>query len=93
MQMRNPFQFQHVEMLKQTHNFEYSGPCVVMATPSGMQNGISREFFEMWCQDTRNSCIICDFAVQGTLAREVMGGPSHTMTRDGKKVRQAGEQR
>lgn len=30
--------------------------------------------------------IIADFAVQGTLAREILGNPSHVMTRAGIKV-------
>lgn len=66
LQERNPFKFRHVQTLKNPAHFiaDYSGPCVIMATPSGLQSGASRDFFEAWCEDARNSCIICDFAVQ-----------------------------
>ena len=40
----------------------------------------------MWCEDRRNGVIIADFAVQGTLAREVLGSPAEVMTRAGVKV-------
>ena len=51
-----------------------------------VQSGTSRTHFEMWCEDRRNGVIIADFAVQGTLAREVLGSPSEVMTRAGIKV-------
>ena len=69
--MANPFQFKHVTHLKSTGQFDDVGPCVVMATPSMLQSGMSRELFENWCGDSRNCVIIADFAVQGTLAREI----------------------
>lgn len=85
---RNPFKFRHVQTLKNPSHFisDYSGPCVVLATPSGLQSGASRDFFEAWCEDARSSCIICDFAVQGTLAKEVLGGPTAITTREGRRV-------
>ena len=52
-----------------------------------LQSGTSRTHFEMWCEDRRNGVIIADFAVQGTLAREILGSPSEVMTRAGVKVR------
>ncbi len=51
-----------------------------------LQSGTSRTHFEMWCEDRRNGVIIADFAVQGTLAREVLGSPAEVMTRAGVKV-------
>lgn len=51
-----------------------------------MQAGLSRELFDAWCEDPRNGAIIADFAVQGTLAREILGEPSHVVTRAGQKV-------
>ncbi|GFR43562.1 hypothetical protein Agub_g4655 [Astrephomene gubernaculifera] len=85
---RNPFKFRHVQTLKSPAHFisDYSGPCVIMATPSGLQSGASRDFFEAWCEDARNTCIICDFAVQGTLAKEILGGPTSITTREGRRV-------
>lgn len=44
----NPFQFKHVTHLKSASQFDDVGPCVVMATPSMLQSGMSRELFEAW---------------------------------------------
>ena len=54
---------------------------------AAVQSGVSRELFEAWCEDPRNCVIIADFAVQGTLARDILGNPSEVMTRNGVKVR------
>ena len=37
-----------------------------------LQSGLSRELFEAWCTEPLNGVIIADFAVQGTLAREIL---------------------
>eukprot|EP00192_Tetraselmis_astigmatica_P006958 CAMPEP_0117682844 /NCGR_PEP_ID=MMETSP0804-20121206/19958_1 /TAXON_ID=1074897 /ORGANISM="Tetraselmis astigmatica, Strain CCMP880" /LENGTH=721 /DNA_ID=CAMNT_0005493147 /DNA_START=103 /DNA_END=2265 /DNA_ORIENTATION=- len=81
---RNPFLFERIKHLSSSH-FDDVGACVVMATPSMMQSGVSRELFEAWCDDKRNGVIIADFAVQGTLAREVLGEPSEIMCKSGLK--------
>jgi Beta-Casp domain len=51
------------------------------------QSGLSRQLFEEWCEDPKNGVIIADFAVQGTLAREILGSPAQVMTKAGIKVR------
>ncbi|KAF5839966.1 beta-lactamase-like protein [Dunaliella salina] len=79
----NPFAFHHVTHLKHAGQFDDVGPCVLMATPSGLQSGVSRDIFEAWCEDRRNTVILCDFAVQGTLAREILGGPKDILTKTG----------
>lgn len=86
-QVANPFQFRHVTHLKSARQFDDVGACVVLATPSMLQSGASRELFEAWCEDARNACIIADFAVAGTLAREVLSSPAEITTRAGAKVR------
>jgi cleavage and polyadenylation specificity factor subunit 3 len=54
-----------VRVVKGANDFDAAGgPCVVMATPSMLQSGLSRDLFEAWCEDERNAVIICDFAVQ-----------------------------
>lgn len=45
-----------------------------------------RELFEAWCEDPRNGIIIADFAVAGTLAREVLDEPKEIMSHSGHKV-------
>lgn len=86
MQTANPFKFKYVTPLTRTRDLEGVGPCVVMATPSMLQSGISRELFEAWCGDPKNGVIIADFAVQGTLAREILGAPEYIMNRGGARV-------
>ena len=54
--------------------------------PPVLQSGVSRELFETWCEDPRNCVVIADFAVQGTLARDILGNPAEVMTRSGIKV-------
>ena len=51
-----------------------------------LQSGVSRELFEAWCGDERNCVIIADFAVQGTLARDILTNPSDVMSRAGAKI-------
>jgi cleavage and polyadenylation specificity factor subunit 3 len=83
---RNPFQFKHVQVLKGGAAIDDCGPCVVMATPSMLQSGLSRDLFEAWCESSQNTVIIADFAVQGTLARDILSSPTHVMSRQGVKV-------
>lgn len=63
-QIRNPFNFKFVQHLKSLVGFRDSTPCVVLATPSMLQSGISRELFDIWCADPKHGVIIADFAVQ-----------------------------
>lgn len=75
-QLHNPFQFKHIlvkDRITQIDNTSW--PCIVLTSPSTMTTGKSRDLFENWCEDNRNSLIITDFAVQGTLSREVLNNP------------------
>ena len=79
----NPFVFNHVKHLAHTSGLDNVGPCVVLATPSMLQSGLSRELFEAWCGDATNGVIIADFAVQGTLAREILSDCKSIQARGG----------
>jgi cleavage and polyadenylation specificity factor subunit 3 len=83
---KNPFEFRHVTHLRSTSQFDDVGPCVVMATPSMLQSGMSRELFEAWCGDPKNCTIIADFAVQGTLARDILSSPKDVLARSGARL-------
>jgi Cft2 family RNA processing exonuclease len=88
MQFRNPFAFRHVRVLKGGASFQDTGPCVMLATPSMLQSGFSRDLFEAWCESPANTTLIVDFAVQGTLARELLKSPGHINSRlDNRPVR------
>ena len=75
-----------MQFLQSSSEFEDIGPCVMMATPSMLQSGFSRDLFDNWCEDDRNLVIIADFAVQGTMAREIISSPNQVMTKGGVKV-------
>lgn len=79
-QISNPFQFKHVVNLSMKTGamldlLEESGPCVVMASPGMLQNGLSRELLETWAPDPENGCIITGYCVEGTLAKHILTEP------------------
>lgn len=61
--------------LQTVSNLDDSAPCVALASPGMLQSGASRDLFERWCQDARNSIIIAGYAVQGTLAKDLLDEP------------------
>ncbi|XP_015790551.1 cleavage and polyadenylation specificity factor 73 [Tetranychus urticae] len=84
--INNPFVFKHISNLKSIDHFEDVGPCVVMATPGMLQSGLSRELFETWCSDSRNTCIIAGYCVEGTLAKQILSEPQEITTMNGQKI-------
>ena len=82
----NPFVFKHVRHLRSPAELDDCGACVVLATPSMLQSGLSRELFEAWCEDSRNGVVIADFAVAGTLAREILSAPETVVSRQGQRL-------
>lgn len=84
--INNPFVFKHISNLKSIDHFEDCGPCVIMATPGMMQSGLSRELFEAWCPDARNTCIIAGYCVEGTLAKQILAEPEEIVTLNGTKI-------
>ncbi|VDK42048.1 unnamed protein product [Anisakis simplex] len=84
--LNNPFVFKHVSNLKSIEHFEDVGPCVVLASPGMLQNGLSRELFENWCTDSKNGCIIAGYCVEGTLAKHILSEPEEIITMNGQKL-------
>lgn len=82
----NPFNFAHIQELTNVESFEDSGPCVVMASPGMLQNGLSRQLFEMWCQSERNGVLLPGYCVEGTLAKTILSEPEMVETQDGRMV-------
>ncbi|CAM6129604.1 unnamed protein product [Calypogeia fissa] len=74
-EVSNPFIFKHISPLKSIELFEDNGPSVVMASPGGLQSGLSRQLFDMWCQDKKSACVIPGYVVEGTLAKTIMNEP------------------
>jgi cleavage and polyadenylation specificity factor subunit 3 len=85
-EISNPFIFKHISNLKSMEKFDDIGPSVVMASPGMLQNGLSRELFELWCSDPKNGCIIAGYSVEGTLAKTIMSEPKTITTLSGVKV-------
>ncbi|KAI4986815.1 hypothetical protein ZWY2020_019445 [Hordeum vulgare] len=56
----NPFHFKHIDPLNSIDNFHDVGPSVVMASPGSLQSGLSRQLFDKWCTDKKNTCVIPD---------------------------------
>ncbi|KAI9476393.1 MAG: beta-lactamase-like protein [Benjaminiella poitrasii] len=82
----NPFVFKHISNLKNVEQFEDSGPCVMMASPGMLQNGLSRELFERWAPDKKNGLVITGYCVENTLARQAMNEPLDFQAMDGRKI-------
>ncbi|KAF9438809.1 Cleavage and polyadenylation specificity factor subunit 3 [Entomortierella beljakovae] len=83
----NPFVFKHISHLKNIEMFDDTGPCVMMASPGMLQNGLSRELFERWCTDTKNGLVITGYCVENTLAKDVMNEPDEIQTMNGQKLK------
>ena len=84
--VKNPFVFKHILDLKSIDNFDDCGPCVVLASPGMMQSGLSRELFEQWCENPRNTCLIAGYCCEGTLAKHVLSEPDEILSMDGQKL-------
>ncbi|GMH06756.1 hypothetical protein Nepgr_008596 [Nepenthes gracilis] len=79
----NPFDFKHISPLNSIENFEDVGPSVVMASPSGLQSGLSRQLFDKWCSDKKNACVIPGYVVEGTLAKTIINEPKEVTLMNG----------
>lgn len=51
-----------------------------------LQNGLSRELFELWCPDSKNGCIIAGYCVEGTLAKHILSEPEEIVALAGHKL-------
>ncbi|XP_010065372.2 cleavage and polyadenylation specificity factor subunit 3-I [Eucalyptus grandis] len=79
----NPFDFKHISPLKSIESFNDVGPSVVMASPSGLQSGLSRQLFDMWCSDKKNACVIPGYVVEGTPAKTIINEPKEVTLMNG----------
>lgn len=85
-EISNPFHFKHVQNIKNIEAYEDRGPCVMMASPGMLQNGLSRDLFELWCGDKRNGCIIPGYCVDGTLAKNLLCEPEEITSLKGNRL-------
>eukprot|EP00537_Pseudo-nitzschia_pungens_P018082 CAMPEP_0172406292 /NCGR_PEP_ID=MMETSP1061-20121228/70105_1 /TAXON_ID=37318 /ORGANISM="Pseudo-nitzschia pungens, Strain cf. pungens" /LENGTH=734 /DNA_ID=CAMNT_0013141821 /DNA_START=63 /DNA_END=2267 /DNA_ORIENTATION=- len=87
MDVSNPFNFQHIQNLKSidVNNFNDSGPSVVFASPGMLQSGVSRQLFDRWASDPKNGVLIAGYAVEHTLAKEILNQPQEVVTLEGRR--------
>jgi cleavage and polyadenylation specificity factor subunit 3 len=100
---RGPWDFEHVRSLKSLERFEDVGPCVMLASPGMLQNGVSRTLLERWAPSDKNGVIFTGYSVEGTMAASLLKGgidafPAVMTNRQtqsgflGKRVGDAGQQ-
>lgn len=75
-----------IKNLKSIEQFHDNGPSVVMASPGMLQSGLSRELFEMWCTDPRNTVVLAGYCVEGTLAKHIMSEPQEITSLSGRSM-------
>lgn len=87
MDVSNPFRFKYIQNLKSidVNSFDDSGPSVVFASPGMLQSGVSRQLFDRWAGDHKNGVLIAGYAVEGTLAKEIMSQPKEVVTLEGRR--------
>ncbi|EJK73612.1 hypothetical protein THAOC_04754 [Thalassiosira oceanica] len=87
MDLGNPFSFRHIRNLKSidVNNFDDRGPSVVFASPGMLQSGVSRQLFDRWATDPKNGVLIAGYAVEHTLAKEIMSQPKEVVTMEGRR--------
>ena len=89
---RNPFDFNYIISVKNLeevykYNYKDDEPVVIFASPGMLQNGLSRDLFDKWCENPLNGVIISGYCVEGTLARYLMSEPKEIELSNGKKVK------
>ncbi|CAD7943440.1 unnamed protein product [Amoebophrya sp. A25] len=69
-----------VEVINNRH------PCVVLAAPGMLQNGFSRELFELWAPGRENAVIMTGYSVDGTIAKDLEKQPDQLSLPDGRII-------
>lgn len=49
-----------------------------------LQNGVSRQLFERWCEDERSGVVLAGYSVEGTLAKKLLSEPEEVTCLDGR---------
>ncbi|QPG76261.1 hypothetical protein FOA43_003647 [Brettanomyces nanus] len=71
----NPFHFKFVKNVTHIDRVDDLSPCVMIASPGMLQNGISRLLLEKWCPDPRNTVVMTGYSVDGTMAKQLLTEP------------------
>ncbi|SBS86885.1 cleavage and polyadenylation specificity factor, putative [Plasmodium ovale curtisi] len=84
---KNPFHFKYIKYAKTldsilSYIYQDNNPCVIMASPGMLQNGISKNIFNIIAPDKKSGVIITGYTVKGTLADELKTEPEFVMIND-----------
>ncbi|KAF7376564.1 hypothetical protein MSAN_00072700 [Mycena sanguinolenta] len=83
----NPWIFKYISHQGQRRGWERDiatgPPCVVLTSPAFMQSGTSRKLFELWAPDARNGLVITGYAIEGTLAKDILTEPDEVQSLKG----------
>lgn len=83
----NPFIFKHIKYVKGgKESFKDSGPCVMMASPGMLQNGLSRELLEMWAPNKANGLVVPGYVVEGTMGKYILTHPADIISLTGQNI-------
>lgn len=84
---KNPFNFKYVKYAKSLESissylYQDNNPCVIMASPGMLQNGISKNIFNIIASDKKSGVILTGYTVKGTLADELKTEPEFVTIND-----------
>ncbi|CRG94580.1 cleavage and polyadenylation specificity factor, putative [Plasmodium gallinaceum] len=84
---KNPFNFKYVKYAKSLDSilnylYQDNNPCVIMASPGMLQNGISKNIFNIIASDKKSGVILTGYTVKGTLADELKTEPEFVTIND-----------
>eukprot|EP01028_Stygiella_incarcerata_P000911 TRINITY_DN1143_c2_g1_i1.p1 TRINITY_DN1143_c2_g1~~TRINITY_DN1143_c2_g1_i1.p1 ORF type:complete len:822 (-),score=241.90 TRINITY_DN1143_c2_g1_i1:1705-4062(-) len=82
----NPFNFKHITNLGSLEEFEDRGPCVILAAPAMLQNGVSRILFDRWCTGDKNRVILTAYSAEGSFAKNLLSEPRRVNLLSGREV-------
>ena len=61
------------------------GARVIFASPGMLQSSVSRQLFDGWCTDPSNCVVIAGYAVENTLARQILSAPKEVTDLEGRR--------
>jgi len=83
---RSRFDFRFISHIKNADDLDDTLPCVVLAAPAMLQNGMSRELFDRWASNPLNGVIIPGYTVENTLAKQLFSEPKDVQTLKGQTI-------
>lgn len=80
------FRFKYIRYVKTVDEINDTYPCVVLAAPAMLQNGMSRTLFDRWASSPLNGVIIPGYTIENTLAKDLFSEPKEVPTMSGQMI-------